>query len=138
MDAVSRVAVKLDELIVLGGLSADARAGNDGGARLEIGCEVELGIGDGLSRGDQSELREAIHDSLLRGLEVLRGIEVLDLSAVVEAKARWIDESDGADPGDAGGEIGPEFGNARTEGRDDSETCDRDATHEVKPPGTRA
>jgi len=131
MNAIARVAIKLDELVVLGGLSADTGAGNDGSSRFEVGCEIELRVCDGLTGGYEGELGEAIHDSLLRGLEVLGGIEVLDLGTVLEAQAGGIDERDRGDAGDVAGEIRPEFGDGGAECGDDSETCYRDATHEM-------
>src|ERR1017187_8572669 len=82
--AVAAVLVNFLKADVLGGLAADAGAGDDRGIFAQLGGPLGGGIGDGFARGDDGELGEAVHEIGAAILEVRTVGVVGDLGAVLK------------------------------------------------------
>ena len=94
MDARFAQFVDVPEALVLGGLAADAGSGHDGAALAQFVGPHDAGIRHGFARRHGRELREAIDDVDLPGIEMRAPAVAADLSAVAEAEARDIRERD--------------------------------------------
>src|ERR1019366_9166592 len=81
--AVAAVLVNFLKADVLGGLAADAGAGDDRGIFAPLGGPLGSGIGDGFARGDDGKLGEAVHEIGAAIVEVRSVGVVGDLGAVL-------------------------------------------------------
>ena len=90
MDAVGVLLIDFLEADVFGALTANAGAGDDGGALAQLGRPGDARIGNGFARGDDGELREAVHEVRAAIFEVRLMAVVGDFGAVLETELRHV------------------------------------------------
>src|SRR5580658_5515452 len=92
--------IEIDVSGILGDLAAAAIAADNRGVLLQRRSERYACVGDSFAGGDYRELREAVEMIGAAAFEILEGIVIADLRAILKADQRRIYRSDRADGSD--------------------------------------
>src|SRR5690242_17677037 len=123
--------VDLGEPDVFGRLAADTGAGDDGGVLAQLRRPLDSGIGDRLARGDDGELREAVHEIGAAIVEVRPVAVVGHLGAVLKTNLRHVGGLNRTDTAAAETERLGEFRGVAAERADGAGSRYGDAPHRL-------
>ena len=78
--------IKVKVKVIIGSYAAQARAGNYHSGRAQFVIPLESGIGDGVARGDDTKLGEAIEPGNFE--KMFCGFESLDFGRIMKTQPR--------------------------------------------------